>query len=205
MIQVHAKKKVPVLRSLFRLAQSARAKKALLVLGSLVSFALPALSHAFGKHAPALPEVRTVAFVDLNRYLGRWYEIASFPQKFAKGCTATRATYTALDQGKIGVLNECNLDTLDGKLKQARGKAHVVDSESNAKLKVSFFWPFYGDYWIIDLGENYEYAVVGAPDRDYLWILSRTTTLDEHTYSEILERVKAQGFDTNRLVKMLQP
>jgi len=154
---------------------------------------------------PPQTEVRTVPYVDLNRYLGRWYEISSIPQKFAKGCTGTRATYSALSDGKIDVLNECFLNTLDGKLKQAHGKAIVVDTETNSKLKVSFFWPFYGDYWIIDLGANYEYAAVGSPDRKYLWILSRTTTMNEQTYNDILARLVTQGFDVTRLEKMLQP
>ncbi|MBU6375269.1 MAG: lipocalin family protein [Bdellovibrionales bacterium] len=162
------------------------------------------VAHAMGPKHPK-PELATVPFVDLNRYLGRWYEISSFPQKFAKGCTGTRATYTLNHDGSVAVLNECNLNSLDGKLKQAKGKAVVVDRESNSKLKVSFFWPFYGDYWIVDLGANYEYAVVGAPDRDYLWILSRTTSMNETTYNEILERLTAKGFDVSRLEKMVQP
>ncbi len=172
--------------------------------GVLATLGVSSSAHAFGKK-PQLPEVRTVPYVDLSRYLGRWYEISSFPQRFAKGCTGTRATYTANDDGTIGVLNECFLDSLDGEPKVARGKAKVVDTQSNSKLKVSFFWPFYGDYWIIDLGENYEYAVVGSPDREYLWVLSRETTLDETVYAEILHRVAEQGFDVSRLVKMLQP
>jgi apolipoprotein D and lipocalin family protein len=166
--------------------------------------AIPSAAHAFGR-GHSQPELATVPYVDLNRYLGRWYEIASIPQSFQKGCTATRATYTANDDGTIAVLNECNLDSVNGKLKQAKGKAKVVDTTTNAKLKVTFFWPFYGDYWIVDLGNNYEYAAVGAPNRDYLWILSRNTTLDEHTYNEILERMTAKGFDVSRLVKQVQP
>ncbi|NDD92024.1 hypothetical protein EBZ37_08070 [bacterium] len=162
------------------------------------------VAHALGPKHPQ-PELKTVSFVDLNRYLGRWYEISSFPQKFAKGCTGTRATYSMNKDGSVAVLNECNLNSLDGKLKQAKGKAVVVDRETNSKLKVTFFWPFSGDYWIVDLGANYEYAVVGAPNRDYLWILSRTTSLNETTYNEILARLTAQGFDVSRLEKMVQP
>ncbi len=165
---------------------------------------MPSVAQAFGR-GNAQPELTTVPYVDLNRYLGRWYEISSIPQSFQKGCTATRATYTANSDGTIGVLNECNLNSIDGKLKQANGKAKVVDTTTNAKLKVSFFWPFYGDYWIVDLGSNYEYAAVGAPNRDYLWILSRNTTMDELTYNEILERMTAKGFDVSRLVKQVQP
>jgi apolipoprotein D and lipocalin family protein len=172
------------------------------ILGAMA--AVPSAAHAFGR-GPSQPELTTVPYVDLNRYLGRWYEISSIPQSFQKGCTATRATYTANPDGTIGVLNECNLDSIDGKLKQGKGKARVVDSTTNAKLKVTFFWPFSGDYWIVDLGPNYEYAAVGAPNRDYLWILSRNTTMDELTYNEILERMTAKGFDVSRLVKQVQP
>jgi len=183
-------------------------KKTAWLIGSLLTVLTIHLGEqsalAFGPKNPK-PEVRTVPYVDLNRYLGRWYEISSFPQRFAKGCTATRATYTAVKEGRIEVLNECHLNSLDGELKQAQGYAKVVDTESNSKLKVTFFWPFFGDYWIIDLGANYDYAVVGSPDREYLWVLSRNTTMDETTYQEILSRAQAQGFDVTRLVKMLQP
>ena len=86
-----------------------------------------------------------------------------------------------------------------------RGKAKVVDPVTNAKLKVTFFWPFYGDYWIIDLGEKYEYAVVGHPTRKYLWVLSRTPEMEESVYRGILERSEKQGYDTGRLMRTPQP
>ena len=162
--------------------------------------------------APAAPEpsprepapLRTVTHVDLERYAGTWYEIASYPQRFQQGCTATSAVYTLRADGMIQVVNRCNRDSLDGRETVARGRARVVDHESNAKLKVSFFWPFWGDYWIIDLGRDYEYAVVGHPSRRYLWILSRTPAMDAGVYAGILERLRAQGYDTSRLVRTLQ-
>jgi apolipoprotein D and lipocalin family protein len=89
-------------------------------------------------------------------------------------------------------------------MKQAKGKAKVVDKNSNAKLKVTFFWPFYGDYWIIKLGNDYDYAVVGTPNRKYLWILSRTPQMDDKLYSQLIEYVKSKGFDVNNLIKTLQ-
>jgi apolipoprotein D and lipocalin family protein len=152
-----------------------------------------------------LPEVRTVDRVDLQRYLGTWYEIASFPQRFQKGCTATTATYSLKPNGEINVLNSCRKGSLQGEEDSSQGRARVTDKNSNAKLEVSFFWPFWGDYWIIDLGPNYEYAVVGHPSRDYLWILSRTPKMDPELYSRILERVRSQHFDTSRLVPTPQP
>jgi apolipoprotein D and lipocalin family protein len=142
----------------------------------------------------ALPEV--VPQVDLTRYIGRWYEIASFPQRFQKGCTDSRAEYRLRDDGKIEVLNSC---FRNGKVDTAKGKAWVVDKNTNAKLKVSFFWPFRGDYWIIDLGKDYEYAVVSAPSRKYLWILSREPRMDEDQYTKLVRRLKERGFDIAKL------
>lgn len=145
-----------------------------------------------------LPPLETVPRVDLDRYLGTWFEIASYPQPFQKGCTRTKATYSFRQDGLIDVVNEC---CKDGTKKVAHGRARVVDQETHAKLEVSFFGPFWGDYWIIDLGPDYEYAVVGHPSRDYLWILSRTPTMDERTYEEILGRLRQQGYPLDRLVK----
>jgi apolipoprotein D and lipocalin family protein len=139
--------------------------------------------------------------VELSRYVGTWYEIASFPQRFQKGCTATTATYTQREDGEIDVVNRCRKGSPEGKLASAEGRARVVDKTSNAKLEVSFFRPFWGDYWIIDLGERYEYAVVGHPGRDYLWILSRTPTMNPTVYAGILERLEEQGYQTERLKK----
>ena len=145
--------------------------------------------------------LEVVPHVDLNRYLGKWYEIARLPARFQEGCTDTTATYALSEDGSISVLNECRRN---GKMKQAKGKAKVVDKNSGAKLKVTFFWPFYGDYWIIDLGKDYDYAVVGTPNRKYLWILSRTPKMDEKLYSQLIEFAKSKGFNINNLIKTSQ-
>jgi apolipoprotein D and lipocalin family protein len=142
--------------------------------------------------------------VDLKKYGGTWYEIARYPNRFQEGCVGTSATYTLLQDGKIGVLNQCRKGPLDGEISSAKGKAWVVDKKTNAKIKVSFFWPFSGDYWIIDLGENYEYAVVGHPSRKYLWILSRTPEMDDATYNLILKKLRRQFYDVSKLMKTLQ-
>lgn len=152
-----------------------------------------------------VPMLRTVEHVELQRYLGTWYEIASFPHRFQRGCTATTATYAMRQDGQIDVLNRCRKGSLDGPEKEARGRARVVDRASNAKLQVSFFWPFWGDYWIVDLGADYEYAVVGHPSRDYLWILSRSPTMSRELYDSIVRRLEAQGYDTVRLHRTAQP
>jgi len=152
-----------------------------------------------------LPPLQTVPKVELNRYLGTWYEIATIPQRFQKGCTAVSATYTLRPDGKITVLNECRKDSINGKYKAAKGKAWVVDTVSNAKLKVQFFWPFSGDYWIIELDGNYQYAVVGHPNRKYLWILSRSRKMEDSLYNDLMERIKNYGYVLSRIVKTPQP
>ena len=151
-----------------------------------------------------LPPLQAVPQVDLERYLGTWYELASYPQRFQEGCTGTSATYTLRSDGEIDVLNKCRKGALDGPEDIAEGRARIVDRTSNAKLEVTFFWPFYGDYWVIDLGPEYEYAVVGHPSREYLWILSRTPAMEDAVYQGILERLRAAGYDTGALQKTLQ-
>jgi len=157
-----------------------------------------------GRTRGDLPPLETVPQVDLNRYLGTWYEIATIPQSFQRGCTATTATYSLRKDGEVDVVNRCRKDSLDGPEKIARGRARATDS-TNAKLQVTFFWPFWGDYWIIQLGDQYEYSVVGHPNRGYLWILSRTPAMDPARYEAILSKLKEQGYDTSRLVRTLQP
>jgi apolipoprotein D and lipocalin family protein len=152
-----------------------------------------------------LGPLKTVGYVEVERYLGTWYEMARFPQSFQEGCVASTATYTLRDDGLIDVLNTCRRETTDGEERTAEGLARVVDDETNAKLEVTFFLFFWGDYWIIDLAEDYGWAVVGHPSRDYLWILSRNTTLDAEVYAGILGRLTDQGYEIERLVETPQP
>ena len=148
--------------------------------------------------------LETVPSVDLEKYAGAWYEIARIPNRFQNDCVAdVMAFYRLLDDGKIRVVNRCR--NSDGKTDVAIGTARVIDGSSRAKLKVTFFWPFSGDYWILDLGANYEYAVVGEPDRRYLWILSRSPQMDDSLYRQILDKIAAQGYDTKLLIKTEQP
>jgi len=142
--------------------------------------------------------LEVVPHVELEKYLGKWYEIAHLPARFQEGCSDTTATYTLSKDGSLSVLNEC---TRNGKVKKAKGRAKVVDKSSGAKLKVTFFRPFYGDYWIIKLGSDYDYAVVGTPNLKYLWILSRTPQMDENLFSSLIEFVKSKGFDVKNLIK----
>ncbi|MDP3641355.1 MAG: lipocalin family protein, partial [Alphaproteobacteria bacterium] len=136
----------------------------------------------------------TAQHVDIKKYMGKWYEIASFPTWFQKDCTGTTATYSLNPDSTVKVLNRCFKKTLDGSEDRAEGSAYVVDSKTNAKLKVTFFGPFYGDYWIIDLADDYGYAVVGHPNRKYLWILSRTPQISTQNYDSLLLKIQQKGF-----------
>ena len=140
--------------------------------------------------------LETVDKVDLERYSGTWFEIARYEHSFEKGCSRVSATYTLKDDGTVKVLNRCTTEAK--KEKEAIGVAYATDA-SNSRLKVSFFRPFYGDYWIIMLDKAYRYAVIGDPSREYLWILSRTPELAEETTRNILQKLPALGYDPGKL------
>lgn len=141
--------------------------------------------------------VASVPQVDLARYVGKWFEIASFPMFFQRKCIGnTTADYARNTDGSVAVTNRC--DTADGST-QAQGKATVVEGTGNAQLKVSFFWPFRADYWVIGLDAEYRWAVVGNPNRNYLWVLSRTPTLQPELMDAALLSAKTQGFDLSQL------
>jgi apolipoprotein D and lipocalin family protein len=143
--------------------------------------------------------LQTVPHVDLKKYLGKWHEIASFPQRFQEGCNCTTAEYSLSDKGYVIVENSCNKGSVTGKRSSIKGKAFVEKNSNNAKLKVQFFWPFRGKYWIIDLADDYSYAVVSHPNKKYLWILSRTATMDAKVYDAIIKRLINKGFDLRNL------
>lgn len=145
------------------------------------------------------PPLAVVEHVELDRYTGLWYEIARYPNNFQEDCVGVTAEYTLREDGRIDVVNRCHTDRLDGPIRDISGVARVADEETNAKLKVTFFWPFEGDYWIIDLGEDYEWAVVGEPSRKYLWVLSRQPTLEQEIYEGILARLPAKEYDPAKL------
>ncbi|HEY6118572.1 MAG TPA: lipocalin family protein [Pyrinomonadaceae bacterium] len=148
-------------------------------------------------------ELEVVQSVDLSRYVGRWYEISRLPNAFQKKCAdMVTANYTMRADGKIEVINRCRKPS--GEYATAKGKAKIVDKKTNAKLKVTFFWPFYGDYWILDLGPNYEYAVVGEPGRKYLWILSRSPRMDEALYKQLVQKMAGLGFNTEMMIRTSQ-
>lgn len=145
------------------------------------------------------PELNVVPYVDIKRYLGKWYEIALYPNWFEKGCYRSTALYEKLEDGQIKVTNQCRMYGTEGDLNEAIGIANIVDASGNAKLKVQFFWPFKGDYWIIDLDKDYQYAVVSEPRRQYLWILSRSPIMEAKTLETLKAKIREKGFDLSFL------
>jgi apolipoprotein D and lipocalin family protein len=148
------------------------------------------------------PHLPTVKKVDLEQYTGTWYEIARFEHFFEKGCKNVTATYELKNDGDVRVINRCTMIENNEK-KVATGVAYPIDN-TNSKLKVSFFRPFYGDYWILDLDENYKYALVGSPSREYLWILSRTKTISDKTKNSILKKLPDLQFDKEKFIWTIQ-
>jgi len=145
------------------------------------------------------PPLATVPQVNLKQYAGKWYEVARYPNWFQRNCNQATATYTPQDDGTITVFNTCIAPS--GKEKTISGVATVVPGSGNAKLKVKFFGPLAGDYWIIGLDPEYKWAVVGHPSRRYLWILSRSPQLPEATYEHILQLIRSKGYDPARLIR----
>ena len=149
--------------------------------------------------------VKTIASLDVPRYMGTWYEIAKFPNWFQKKCVSnTQAVYSIRTDGNLKVLNSCK--TADGEISQAEGTARQQGSKDSSKLEVRFapewlsFLPMvWGEYWIIDLDAQYQVAAVSDSKREYLWVLSRTPQLDKKTYDELLLRLRSQQFDTRKL------
>lgn len=137
----------------------------------------------------------TVIKVGLERYAGTWYEIASFPNRYQKGCRCTKAEYQ-LKEKFIAVRNSC---MKGDKLSEVTAKAWPVEGSGNAKLKVQFFWPFRSDYWVLFVSKDYQYAVVATPNRKYLWILSRKKTLSPDNYKRAIIVAEQEGFDTTKL------
>jgi apolipoprotein D and lipocalin family protein len=138
----------------------------------------------------ALP---TVAALDLQRYAGAWYEIALLPNRFQKACVADTQARYRLEGDRVEVINRCR--TAKGEVDRTAGHAKVVDGSANAKLKVTFFWPFYGNYWVLDLDPEYSHVLIGEPSRKYAWVLSRTPQMDEVALQKLLDRAAELGFE----------
>lgn len=141
----------------------------------------------------------TVKNVDINKYLGKWYEIARYEHYFEKDLEGVTANYSLMDDGMIRVQNAGYKDSLGGKYKEIIGKARKKKGEGSGELEVSFFWIFYSDYKILELASDYSYALIGSESDDYLWILSRTPKMKRNDLDFLLRRIEERGYDTNQL------
>lgn len=142
--------------------------------------------------------------LNIDRYLGKWYEIARFDHSFERGLVGVTAEYSIREDGKIKVVNSGYKGSLDGEKSEAIGKAKIPNPNLPSKLKVSFFWIFYGDYFVLELDDDYQWAIVGSNTDKYLWILSRNPQMDDELYLELLNKLKARGYDTSKLIKVEQ-
>ena len=143
--------------------------------------------------------LETVEYVDVERYMGLWYEIARFPNRFEEDCEATTAEYELRDNGRVSVTNSCRQGSVDGDLDVANGRARIVNERTNAELKVSFFGPFWGDYWVIGLADDYSLAMVGEPSGRYLWILAREPEISDEALQHSLSLLEAMGYEVDAL------
>lgn len=174
-----------------------------LLLAAAVSLIItPAMADSYRDRSVPILSVESL---DLSRYLGKWYEIARFPNRFERGCVGVTAEYTLRDDGKVRVLNTCRKETLDGKIQTADGQATVV---GEGKLKVTFVpWlPFAkGDYWVLYLDSNYNLAAIGEPKGKTGWILARTAKISESKLKDAISALASNGYDTSKLMMVLQP
>lgn len=173
-------------------------KKPLIILAALAgAAAVVGLMGGCASRRTAQTDLPTVDHVNVERYTGTWYEIAKLPNRFQKQCASNTKAVYAIQGNDISVTNSCM--RADGKTEDITGIAKVVPNSGNAKLRVSFFGPFYAPYWILALGPSYDWSLVGTPDRKYLWILSRTPQLPEETQRHVIARAVELGFDTSKL------
>ena len=164
-----------------------------LLIGPIIAILIPIIP---SRSLSTIP-LKVVLNVELDKYTGRWYEISHLPNHFQKDCTDTIATYRLKDDGTIEVINEC---LKNGENYSVKGIAKVVNKKTPAILKVKFFGPFWGDYWIIELGKDYDYAVIGSPSRRYMWVICRNIKMDPELYNNILQRMNTRGFNIDNLV-----
>ncbi|QKF73132.1 lipocalin domain-containing protein [Aliarcobacter faecis] len=165
-------------------------------------FGVVFLSLFFTSCSTKQTDLKTVEKVDLERYLGTWYEIARYEHSFQKDCKNVKANYSLREDKKIQVVNSCTKISTN-EFKDAKAIAYSVD-ETNSKLKVSFFRPFYGDYWILDLDKDYKYVIIGTPSKEYLWILSREKIMNDELLNKLLEKITSLGFDKSKLIYTIQ-
>lgn len=180
-------------------------KNILNALTLIVILTIVAVSCTGTKNQETMIDKTVVKELDLQKYLGTWYELARYNHKFERGLVGVTANYSLREDGKIKVLNSGYKKSLEGKFSQATGKAFVPDLELEpSKLKVSFFWNFYGDYYVMELDEDYQWAIIGSSSDNFLWILSRTPQLEPDLYNKLLEKIKSRGYDISQLIEVEQ-
>ena len=165
-------------------------------------FALLLISSCKGQNT--MIDKTVVKELDIERYLGKWYEISRYDHRFERGLVGVTASYSYREDGKIKVVNSGYEKTLNGQKSEAIGKAKIPDPKIPSKLKVSFFWFFYGDYFVLELDDDYQWVVIGSSSDSYLWILSRTPQIEEDLYEELLHNLTNRGYDINKLIKVEQ-
>ncbi len=179
--------------------------KSIGVLFLSIIFILIGRSFVSCETSKAMIDNTVVNELDVQKYLGTWYEIARFDHSFERGLVGVTANYSLRDDGKIKVINSGYKDSLDGKFSQAIGKAKIPDPiNEQAKLKVSFFLFFYGDYYVMELDKDYQWALIGSSTDKYLWILSRNAQMESELYNELLEKLQKRGYDVSKLIKVEQ-
>lgn len=174
------------------------------MLGIVFSLAAPGCANKDGG-LPGVGRLETVSEFDMNRYLGRWFEIARYPMAFQKGLVGVTAEYVRNKEGVVEAINVGRMKTLDGEVLMFGGRVWVPKPKEPAKLRVEFFAPLTASYWVIALDPQYQWAVVGEPSRQYLWILSRTPTISPDTEALIHQRITEAGYRLDLLQPTPQP
>ena len=166
----------------------------------VLSFILLSAGSGCKNDKPENMDFSTVKELDLERYMGTWYEIARFDHSFERGLVGVTASYELRPDGKITVINAGYKNSLDGKYKEAKGKAKQPNPDEPGKLKVAFFLFFYADYFVLELDENYRWVIIGSSSDKYLWILSRTPQLEQESLDSILKKARERGYNTDKLI-----
>jgi lipocalin len=169
-----------------------------------LSLLILALVFVSCKSQSTMIDKSVVKDLDIEKYLGTWYELARYDHSFERGLVGVTATYSMRQDGKIKVVNAGYRDSLTGEKSEAIGKAKIPDPKVPSKLKVSFFWIFYADYYVLELDDNYQWAIIGSKSDSYLWILSRKPVIEQKLYDELLQKIKDRGYDTDLLIKVEQ-
>jgi lipocalin len=171
----------------------------------VINFIAIGISFVSCKTQKTMIDKTVVKELNIQKYLGTWYEIARYNHSFERGLVGVTANYSLREDGKIKVLNSGYKNSLEGKFSQAIGKAKIPDPINNpAKLKVSFFLFFYGDYYVLELDKEYQWALIGSSSDKYLWILSRKPQIENALYNELLHKLQNRGYDVSKLIKVEQ-